>query len=718
MPIINSVIASGPAPTGTIQITNNGTTNVADYEYADVQVPTTAPERYLELGKDSNNYLIKAGTTMVNLNGITGLSENILAYAYLGSTALSGSIDLSNIVTIKKSALRECFKSCPNITSVSVRDLTTVEDDGMRDCFNGCTGITNSSLDFSNLATVGQYGLNNAFYNCSSLVTNNINLSGLTTVKTYSFNNAFYNCSHITGSVDLSSVTTIESYGLYSAFSGCTGITSFDLGGLESISANYVCAYMFSRCTGLTSVDLSSLKTIGSSGSNAFQEAFKDCTGIITVNLSSLTEIPANSVFYNAFTGCTGLTSVNMSNIYKVSGSSCCIYMFKGCSNLTTVNMGAVRFLSGNGCCQYMFEGCSSLASFDMSKVMSFSTNAFQYMFHNCTSLTELSFDGFLISNTNYNSAFYNTLLGCTGVTVHFPSNWATAMASWSNIQNGMGGTNTTILWDLPAQTIVDLSNITKITVNSEYYGAFKGNNSITGFNLDNLVAVTGYTACQQMFMNCNGITQANLPKLELATSYVAIGELCRNDSNVVSFNLNRLTDARNGYTLSHTFDGCDITGDASFPSLYAVGGSQPFQGCFTNCRNLTSLSFPALRICNSGSSDFPQMLTGVTGCTVHFPSNLSSKNFSGLSGTNTTILYDLPATRILTGANTVKYERNPIDDTTTALAWRKNEYDSEGLVVDWTSVYTSGTTDPVVGDTLYSDSACTTAVTTIDSIA
>ena len=44
-------------------------------------------------------------------------------------------------------------------------------------------------------------------------------------------------------------------------------------------------------------------------------------------------------------------------------------------------------------------------------------------------------------------------------------------------------------------------------------------------------------------------------------------------------------------------------------------------------------------------------MLSGVTGCTVHFPSNLQSVIGSwtsvsaGFSGTNTTVLFDLTAT-------------------------------------------------------------------------
>ena len=111
-------------------------------------------------------------------------------------------------------------------------------------------------------------------------------------------------------------------------------------------------------------------------------------------------------------------------------------------------------------------------------------------------------------------------------------------------------------------------------------------------------------------------------------------------------------------------------------------------------------------------------MLRGVTGCTVHFPSNIQSVIGSwasvtgGFGGTNTTVLFDLPATVTLTGANSVDYQRDPNYDTGTALAWYN---ETDGYDVPF---YTSGTSDPTVGTTIYSDSSCTTAVTTISSIA
>jgi hypothetical protein len=112
-------------------------------------------------------------------------------------------------------------------------------------------------------------------------------------------------------------------------------------------------------------------------------------------------------------------------------------------------------------------------------------------------------------------------------------------------------------------------------------------------------------------------------------------------------------------------------------------------------------------------------MLSGVTGCTVHFPLALQSTYSSdgrftnGFSGTNTTVLFDLVTS--LTGADSNTYARSEKDSTATATAWTYNDtlYYTSGVSDD-----TNGVNEPVVGDTIYSDAACTTAVTTISAIA
>ena len=65
----------------------------------------------------------------------------------------------------------------------------------------------------------------------------------------------------------------------------------------------------------------------------------------------------------------------------------------------------------------------------------------------------------------------------------------------------------------------------------------------------------------------------------------------------------------------------------------------------FAGCTSLTELSFPSLKTVLNNSV-FSNMLDRTSNVTVHFPSNLASRQFENvMGGSGTTVLYDLPAT-------------------------------------------------------------------------
>ena len=242
--------------------------------------------------------------------------------------------------------------------------------------------------------------------------------------------------------------------------------------------------------------------------------------------------------------------------------------------------------------------------------------------------------------------------------------------------------------------TFIDLTNTNKIG-NYQLAYAYYGNANLTSIDfLD--VTELGDSALAYCFYNCTGIIGNIVVEKITTASTVAFG---------------------------YAFYGCTGISSVVFKALNLIAAATIFNRCFQSCTNLTSLSFPALNSTSFGSitNQFNNMLMGVTGCTVHFPSNLQSvigswaSVTSGFGGTNTTVLFDLPATYTLTGADSVTYTRNPKYDTATALAWKVGAYGTTNFTPAY---YTSGTTDPVVSDTIYSDAACTTAVTTISAIA
>lgn len=108
---------------------------------------------------------------------------------------------------------------------------------------------------------------------------------------------------------------------------------------------------------------------------------------------------------------------------------------------------------------QRAFNGCSYLTEVDVSSIdylpsrAFYGTTAVGGAFSN-TAVQTLSFNS-LNSNSfgSYTDQFNNMLRYQTNCTVHFPSNLQSVIGNWSSVTSGFGGTNTTVLFDLPATT-------------------------------------------------------------------------------------------------------------------------------------------------------------------------------------------------------------------------------------------------------------------------
>ena len=150
-------------------------------------------------------------------------------------------------------------------------------------------------------------------------------------------------------------------------------------------------------------------------------------SGITSVGLSNLETVGAYHAMRYAFYGCTGITSVDLSNLKTITATSSMGYVFANCTNLSSVDFSSLNAVKGSQCLQ----------------------NAFQN-----TSITTLSFPALKSDSFgSHTDQFNNMLSGVTGCTVHFPSNLQSVIGSWSDVTAGFGGTNTTVLFDLPATT-------------------------------------------------------------------------------------------------------------------------------------------------------------------------------------------------------------------------------------------------------------------------
>lgn len=241
----------------------------------------------------------------------------------------------------------------------------------------------------------------------------------------------------------------------------------------------------------------------------------------------------------------------------------------------------------------------------------------------------------------------------------------------------------------------------------------FEGCTGITSIDLSSLTTISSLSGADRMFANCTGITSVVLSSLTTISGNMGMNNCFYGCTGITNVDLSSLTTISGNSAMNACFDGNGIT-SIDLPSLTTISSTNAMQYCFGNCTNLSRVSFYALDTNSFGTqtNQFNYMLSGVTGCTVHFPMRVQSTIGSwasvtgGFSGTNTTVLFDIVTT--LTGTDTNAYTRSQKNSTSTATAW-----DNGG-----TLYYTSGTTEPTVGGTIYSDAACTTAVTTIDTIA
>ena len=219
-----------------------------------------------------------------------------------------------------------------------------------------------------------------------------INLSGITGYAYFvnSFPSSLFASLE---SIDLSNATSCY---LDHLFSSNNTIKTADISGFTELSRQYSMRAVF-KSSSLENLDLSSLTTV--SGAQALNQAFYNCIGLTGIDLSNLTTVSGARALNQAFYK-TAVQSVTFTSLTTLSGSSALGNIFAQ-SSITSLSFPA---------------------------------------------LTSTSFG-------NYTNQFDLMLRQVTGCTVHFPSNLQSVIGGWTSVTSGFGGTNTTVLFDLPATT-------------------------------------------------------------------------------------------------------------------------------------------------------------------------------------------------------------------------------------------------------------------------
>lgn len=196
--------------------------------------------------------------------------------------------------------------------------------------------------------------------------------------------------------------------------------------------------------------------------------------------------------------------------------------------------------------------------------------------------------------------------------------------------------------------TSADFSSLTKITEWNALDHAFYQCNRFASFDFSSLTQVTGTDAFNSAFAS-TAITTADFSSVTIfGGGLYQFRNAFQNCTSLTSVDFSSLRGASTG-CFSGAFTGCKALTSVDFSSLTSVAGVDgPFTSAFKNCKALRTISFPALTSFGTAfTNQFNNMLSGVTGCTLHFLAAAQASvealtGYPNFGGTNTTVLFDL----------------------------------------------------------------------------
>lgn len=198
-------------------------------------------------------------------------------------------------------------------------------------------------------------------------------------------------------------------------------------------------------------------------------------------------------------------------------------------------------------------------------------------------------------------------------------------------------------------QPVIFGANIEDMTGSVDVSGNFVKPTEECNLSFDNVASIP-YRGMAYMFAYRNNIKTVSFPDLTAVkgdglrgTFYYCTG--------ITSVEFPKLEEAWQGSCMQVCFYGATSLTSVSFPKLKKIGNTA-LANIFSDCTSLKHVYFNAINSETFGdwTSPWSYMLSRVTGCTLHFPSNVRSliaslDGYPNFGGTDTVVLFDLPAT-------------------------------------------------------------------------
>jgi hypothetical protein len=304
--------------------------------------------------------------------------------------------------------------------------LTTVNAYGMKDTYKDCSTLR--SVTFNNLTTISANGFTSTFENCSGPVS--INFPALTSIDYDSFNGAFSNIGPF--SVSFGALTNVGDY-FYNGFFKGSNITSVSFGALTSISSGQTMRYAFDDCVNLTSISFPELVSISQSDALS---CFNN-TGLVSVEFPKLREVTAIAGF-SGFRGCSSLVSFSCPELTTISNRGFDWGFHDGASDFGTMPVN----VSFPKLSYYYSEGDAYSSTFVLNSVPMTVTvhpnaishyNQYRNLFGPCTGIVNLTISANATMNVHLDWQPNLTSQSVLSVLTHLDANSPATVYFYSN---------------------------------------------------------------------------------------------------------------------------------------------------------------------------------------------------------------------------------------------------------------------------------------------